>query len=194
MSQLGLFKGVLRDALGWMNTTAPTNGTFVRTNIPRVGLYDSAGDTGQVALATGVMTSVPVYLAAGDVVTNLSFRSGATAAGTPTAWWFALYSNASIPALLAQTADQATGAWAANTTKTLALATAQTVTVSGVYWAAVMVTATTPPTLMGSGVVAPIATGEKNLSQSSGSSLTTAAPTTIASPAVKQFAPFVAIT
>lgn len=190
MTQLGLFQGGTRDALGYLNTHAPTNGTFARSNLPRNGLYDSAGDTGQVALATGVMTSVPVFLAAGDVVTNLSFRSGATAAGTPTAWWFALYSDAATPALLAQTADQTTTAWAANTTKTVALATAQTITRTGVYWAAIMVTATTPPTLMGAGVVAPIATGERNLSQSSGSSLTTTAPATIATPAVKQFAPF----
>lgn len=195
MTQLGIFQGNVRDALAAYATAGPASpSTFFRANQPRIGLYDSASDTGQVALATGVMTSVPIFLAAGDVVTNLSFRSGATAAGTPTAWWFALYSNAATPALLAQTADQTTTAWAANTTMTKALAAAQTITTTGVYWAAIMVTATTPPTLLGSAAVAPIVTGERNLSQSSGSALTTTAPATIATPTVKQFAPYVVIT
>jgi hypothetical protein len=162
--------------------------------MPRTGLYDSASDTGQVALATGVMTSVPIYLQAGDIITNLSFRSGATAAGTPTAWWFALYSSAATPALLAQTADQTTTAWAANTTMTKALATAQTITATGIYWAAINVTATTPPTLLGCAVAPAIVTGERNLSQSSGSALTTTAPSTIATPTAKNFSPYVVLT
>lgn len=168
--------------------------TFFRPNQPRNGMYDSASDTGQVALATGVMTSVPIHLAAGEVVTNISVRSGATAAGTPTNYWFALYSNAATPALLAQTADQTSTAWAANTTKTLALATAQTITVTGIYWVGIMVAATTPPTLIGSCATAPIVTGERNLSQSSGSALTATAPPTIATPTNKTFAPYVVLT
>lgn len=195
MTQLGLFTGNVRDALVAMDAAMPSSpSTFYRANLPRFGLYDSAGDTGQVALATGVMTSVPVKLVAGDVITNISFRSGATAAGTPTAWWFALYSNAATPALLAQTADQTTTAWAANTTKTVALATAQTITETGYYWVGINVTATTVPTLLGGVAVAPIVTGERNLSQSSGSTLTTTAPATIASPTVKQFVPYVVLT
>lgn len=191
MSQLGAYKGVVRDALAHLNTADPASpDTFCRRNMPRHHLYDSAGDTGQVALATGVMTSVPIYLQAGDVITNLSFRSGATAAGTPTNWWFALYSNAATPALLAQTADQTSTAWAANTTMTKALSAPVTIRESGIYWAAIMVTATTPPTLLGACVAPAIVTGERNLSQSSGSSLTTTAPATIATPTAKQFAPY----
>ena len=195
MTQLGAYTRNVRDALAHVNLSDPASpDAFYRRNLPRIGLYDSASDTGQVALATGVMTSVPIYLQAGDVVTNLSFRSGATAAGTPTAWWFALYSNAATPALLAQTADQTTTAWAANTTMTKALATAQTITTTGVYWAAIMVTATTPPTLLGACAAPAIVTGERNLSQSSGSSLTTTAPATIATPAAKTFVPYVVAT
>lgn len=195
MTLLGLYNGNPRDALAAYATSGPSSpSTFYRANQPRIGLYDSASDTGQVALATGVMTSVPIFLSAGDVITSVSFRSGATAAGTPTAWWFALYSNAATPALLAQTADQTSTAWAANTTKTLALATAQTISITGIYWVAINVTATTPPTLLGSAAVAPIVTGERNLSQSSGSALTTTAPATIATPTVKQFAPYVVLT
>lgn len=192
MTQLGLYKGNVRDALGYLNAADPASpDTFHRANLPRIGLTDSAGDTGNVALATGVMTSVPIFLVAGDLITNLSFVSGATAAGTPTAWWFGLYDNQATPALIAQTADQTTGAWAANTVKTLALSAAYRVLATGLHYAACMVTATTPPSLMGTVGVKPVITGERNLSQSSGSTLTTTAPATIATPTVKNFVPFV---
>lgn len=186
----GLFTGIERDALGFMQAAGPTVGTFYRANLPRMGLYDSAGDTGNVALTTQVMTSVPIALAAGDVITNLSFVSGATAAGTPTNWWFALYDTSATPALIAQTADQTSTAWAAFTVMTKALSSAYTVTRTGVYWAAIHVKATAVPTLLGSVAVKPIVTGERNLAQTSGSSLTTTAPATIATPTVANFAPY----
>lgn len=195
MTQLGLYGGIPRDVLATLFATdgkSPT--TFSRSNLPRFGNYDSASDSGSVALTTQVMTSVPVFLAAGDVVTNISFYSGATAAGTPTNWWFALYSNAATPALLAQTADQTSTAWAAFTKKTVALATAQTITKSDVYWAAIMVKATTVPTLLGGLVIPPVVTGERNLAQTSGSALTATAPATIATPTVANFAPYVVLT
>lgn len=194
MTLLGQFTGNTRDALGYLNAAAPTSAsTFYRANSTRFGQYDSASDV-SVPLTTQVMTSMPIFLVAGDIITNLSFRSGATAAGTPTNWWFALYSNAATPALLAQTADQLTAAWAANTTKTVALATAQTISVSGIYWATIMVKATTVPSLLGSIAVPPIVTGERNLAQTSGAALTTTAPATIATPTVANFAPYVVLT
>lgn len=195
MTQRGGYSRNVGDALAYLNLSDPASpDTYCRRNLPRVGLYDSASDTGQVALATGVMTSVPIYLVAGDVVTNLSVRSGATAAGTPTNYWLALYSDASTPALLAQTADQTSTAWAANTTKTLALASPYTVLRTGVYWVGIMVAATTPPTLLGCVSAPAIVTGERNLSQSSGSGLTTTAPATIATPTAKSFVPYVVVT
>lgn len=195
MTQLGLYSRNVRDALGYVNTADPSDpGTFFRRNLPRHGHYDDASDTGHVSLTTQIMTSVPVFLAGGDVITNISVRSGATAAGTPTNWWFALYSSAATPALLAQSADQLTAAWAANTTKTLALATAQTITNPGIYWVGIHVKATTVPTLLGTVVAPAIVTGERNLSVSSGSSLTTTAPATIATPTAKDFAPYVVLT
>lgn len=195
MTQLGGYTRNVRDLLAHAGASDPASpDTFFRRSMPRVGLYDSAGDTGQVALTTQVMTSVPIYLYAGDVVTNIGVRSGATAADTPTNYWFALYSNAATPALLGQTADQTTTAWAANTTKNLALATPKTITESGIYWVGIMVKATATPTLLGSAVAPAIVTGERNLSQSSGSSLTTTAPATIATPTAKTFAPYVVIT
>jgi hypothetical protein len=195
MSTLGGYKGNVRDALSYLNAGEPSSpSTFWRSNLPRIGLYDDAGDTGHVALADAVMTSVAVYLHAGDVVTNISFRSGATAVGTPANWWFALYSNAATPAKLAQTADQTSTAWAANTTKTLALTAAQTITQSGIYWASVMVNSTTVCTLLGALGFPAVVSGEANLSVSSGSSLTDTAPATIATPTAKNFIPRVVIT
>jgi len=193
--QLGGYTRNIRDALGYLNAADPASpDTFWRSNLPRTGLTDDAGDTGHVALADAVMTSVAVYLHAGDVITNLSFRSGATAVGTPANWWFALFSSAATPALLAQTADQTSTAWAANTTKTLALATAQTITTSGIYWASVMVNSTSVCTLLGAIGHPAVVTGERNLSVSSGSALTTTAPATIATPTAKTFVPRVIIT
>ncbi|MGW4467477.1 hypothetical protein [Micromonospora sp. NPDC004704] len=193
--QLGGYTRNVRDLLAHANASDPLSpDTFHRRNIPRVGLYDSASDTGQVALATGVMTSVPIYLRQGDVITSISLRSGATAAGTPTNYWVALYSDAATPALLAQSADQTSTAWAANTTKTLALSAPYTVPRTGIYWVGIMVTATTPPTLLGTVAAPAIVTGERNLSQSSGTTLTTTAPGTIATPTAKQFVPYVVLT
>jgi hypothetical protein len=152
-----------------------------RKNLRRFDLQSDVA-----ALATGVMTSVALYLESGDTVTNLTFLSGTTAAGTPTAWWFALYSSAATPALLAQTADQTTTAWGADTLKTVALATPQVITATGIYYAAVMVTATTPPTLAGitldnAAGAGTLVTGQKILAVSSGTGLTTTAPATITS-------------
>lgn len=150
------------------------------------------------ALTTQVMTSVALPIDAGTVVTSLTFKSGATAAGTPTNWWFALYSSAATPALLAQSADQLTAAWAANTAITLALATPQLITTAGVYYAACMVKATTPPTLLGANVAlagaAASIVSSKVLAQTSGSGLTTTAPATIASPTTVATIPLVIAT
>lgn len=151
------------------------------------------------ALSTGVMTSTPIHLEAGDTVTNLTFMSATTAAGTPTNYWFALYDDGATPALLAQTADQLTAAWAANTAKTLALATPQKINRSGIYYAAIMVAASAVPTLVGqalhhANVAGAVASGQKVLAQTSGSSLTTTAPATIATPTAVATVPYVVAT
>lgn len=168
---LGIAERVLLDG-------APAN--YFRRNIDRRwGLADLA------ALTTQVMLTVALPLFTGDVVTKLAFKSGATAAGTPTNWWFALYDPDG--ALIGQTADQTSTAWAASTAMDVALAAPYTATRDGVYYAGVMVKATTPPSLLGvsTGVAAGSGawvTGEKVLAQTSGSSLTTTAPATIATP------------
>lgn len=148
------------------------------------------------ALTTQVMTSVALYLEKGEPVTYLTFVSGGTAAGTPTNWWFALYDTSGTPALLRQTADQLTAAWAANTAKRLALSTPYVATVTGIYRASVMVKATTVPTLAGATVLVGAAgaavSGQVVLAQTSGASLTTTAPSTIATPTTVATLPYCA--
>lgn len=154
--------------------------------------------TDGAVLTTQVMTSVAIPLQVGDLVSNITFKSGATAADTPTNYWFALYSSASTPALVGQSADQTTAAWAANTVKTLALTTAYRVPSTGVYYAAIMVKATTPPSILGAslglaGASASILSS-KVLAQTSGSSLTDTAPATIATPTAIATVPFAVLT
>ncbi len=155
------------------------DGAVMRSNMPR---RFCSSDT--AALTTQVMTSVALPLMQGDLVTNLTFISGGTAASVPTNWWFALYDTAAAPAKLAQTADQTTTAWAANTAKTVALSAPYVVPASGVYYASIMMKATTPISLAGVTLEnAAVATGltstQFKLSVTSGSSLVATAPATI---------------
>jgi len=149
-------------------------------------------------LTTQVMLSVAVPLQVGDLVSNITFKSGATAADTPTNYWFALYSSAATPALVGQTADQTSTAWAANTVKTLALTTPYRVPSTGVYYAAIMVKATDLPSLVGKSVgiagAAASILSSKVLAQTSGSSLTDTAPATIATPTTVANVPLVVLT
>lgn len=149
-------------------------------------------------LTTQVMLSVAVPLQAGDLVSNITFKSGATAADTPTNYWFALYDTASTPAKVAQTADQTTAAWAANTVKTLALTTPYRVTTTGVHYASIMVKATDLPSLIGKSVgiagAAASILSSKVLAQTSGSSLTDTAPATITSATTVATVPLVILT
>lgn len=176
---------------GWMLDGKPSG--VLRSNLDRLAVEGNLA-----ALTTQVMLSVAIPLEAGDVVTSLTFVSGATEADTPTNYWFALYDDSTTPALIAQTADQTTTAWAAATVKTLALSAAYLVPRSGVYYAAVMVKATATPTLLGTavnaGASAAIITGQKVLARTSGSALTATAPSTIATPTTVGNVPLVIAT
>lgn len=186
--EAGQFKGIVRDALGHLNSVPQIDPvqTFHRKNLNRVGLID----LGTATLTTQVMRSAPMWFSAGDLVSNLTFCSGATALATATNWWFALFSAAATPALLAQSADQTNTAWGANTAMTLALATAQKINNGGIYYVAVMVKAATVPSLLGTLAAPAVVTGEANIGQTSGTGLTTTAPSTIASPTASQLVPY----
>lgn len=149
------------------------------------------------ALSTGVMTSVAVPLVGGDIVTSISFLSGATAAITPTAEWAALYgpfvSGSSTPKLGQSTS--VSSAWAASTLKTFTLAAQIVIPTTGVYFVAVMVAAATVPTLVGKELGIAIAssalvTGMPNLSQTSGSALAATSPGTIVTPTAISAIPY----
>src|SRR5580704_11825903 len=60
-----------------------------RTNL---GRYEPLTDIA-AALVTAQVTFVPVFLEDGDVVTNVTYKIGATAAGTPSHQFVALYSK-----------------------------------------------------------------------------------------------------
>lgn len=178
MTSPGGYKRRLGDLFEFQNVADPSSpDTFYRSNLPRWGV------TSVAIAATAVMTNAKIYLRAGDVITNIGFTTGGTAGATMTAWWVALYDDSATPALLRQSADQTNGAIAANTNFTLALASTYTVPRNGIYRAAIMVAASTVPTLLGvTAAKAGLVTGESALAQSSGSGLSTTAPATVATP------------
>jgi hypothetical protein len=184
---------------GWNLRDYLLNGSPTATlveNFPR----DQVSTDLTASLVTAVMTSVAMPLQQGDTVTTIGFVSGATATGTPTNEWVALYSTAATPALIAQSVTVST-AWAANSLKAFTLATPYVVPTSGIYYASIMVAATVVPTLVGKVVgsttallaATGIVTGQPALAQNSGSALTTTAPATIATPTVQSVVPYCVI-
>jgi hypothetical protein len=120
-------------------------GTLAET-IPR----ELCPEVNTTMAATGVINMQAIYLTAGQLVSNITISTATTAAGTPTNYFFALYSGLqTAPALLAVSANQTTTAWAANTIKTLAMTTAYRVPTSGNYYIAYAMVATTVPTIKG---------------------------------------------
>jgi hypothetical protein len=100
-----------------------------------------------VPTASGTLFLQSIYLKAGQLVSAISISSATTAAGTPTNYFFALYdANRN---LRAQSANQTTTAWAANTLKTLNMTTPYRVPSSGLYYIGLMMTATTIITTKG---------------------------------------------
>jgi hypothetical protein len=111
-----------------------------------VPLYDAAGNS--TALVSGSQRFVALDLPAGITVNSVTFVSGQTAAGTPTNQWAGLYqSDGTTLTLKAVSADATTAAWAADATKTFTFATPFKTPSSATYYVALMVKATTPPTL-----------------------------------------------
>jgi hypothetical protein len=200
VTQRGGYQRNIGDLLAYQNSADPASpDTFARRTMDRYGIYDSASDAGHVALATGVMTAVPIFLYAGDLITNVVFVTGATAGATITDSWAALYgigAAAATQLLVAQSTTTGAGALAANTVITKPLTTPFTVPTTGVYHVGINVTAGTIPTLLGTVVAAAVtALGERALAKTSGSGLTTTAPANLGvTPGVKEFCPYVVLT
>jgi hypothetical protein len=103
-------------------TTDPTDiVTSVASTLPRNAGINFVDTAAIGASGTLHLTAIDIPFLTDNKVTSISYRSGAQAAVAPTAWWFALYTAARV--LVAQTPDQTSTAWAANTTKTVAFAT-----------------------------------------------------------------------
>ena len=171
-----------------------------RSNAEVVGLNAL---TDGAALTTQVATAVAIPVEVGDVITKVTVFVGATAAGTPTNQFAALYSGIATPALLAQSTDGTTGAIAASGAFTFTLASPVLITAAnapqGFIYASVMVKATSTPTLASATVATAVAyqwyanAPLKMGALTHGSSLTTTAPATIASPAAQAVTPIVVL-
>lgn len=168
----------------WLNAGSPA--IFGET-IPKI----LAGADCAIA-ATGVELSAMIQLDAGDLVTNLTFVTGGTAAGTPTAGYACLRSPSG--ALLSQTADFGSTARAANTAYAVALAAPQLITAGGLYRVGISFTASTIPTLRGVslGNAALNAVGT-TIAVTHGSSVGAVAPATTATPANAAVVPYVLV-
>jgi hypothetical protein len=167
--------------VGFNGISGTKNETMDRASCPEVNT--TLGTTGQIRLQG-------IWLAAGTVVTNISFCSATSAASGPTHWVFALYDNAGN--LLATSADQTSTAWAANTLKTLSMNSPYTITSSGLYYLMVSMTASTTVVTLKGGTaktdgalnfVTPVLNGLSATTYTSGT-----APATVALPAAKSTA------
>ena len=165
----------------------PSNATFQHSFSRHYASADNAIG------ATGVVHSTFCPIQPGDIINNITFCTGGTAATAPTAGFVAIYSSAG--ALLGQSADFGSTARAANTAYTIPLVTAITMasgpsSTSCVY-IAISVTATVVPTIRGLTVGNAVMGGTlgitspstpRILAQTHGSAVGAVAPATIASP------------
>lgn len=129
------FSGPLSPNLGIAGTLAET--------MPR----EICPETNSTMAVSGTLNMQAIYLKAGQLVSNISLCVATTAAGTPTNSRFALFDGSRN--LLAESANQTTLAWAANSVRTLAMTTPYRVPTSGLYYIGYWMTATIVPTLKG---------------------------------------------
>jgi hypothetical protein len=125
--------------------------------------------TGTASPTGASMLLTPIWLPEGFAFSSITFFSAATAVGTGTHQEFGLYDQGTFTgitgglALVAQTTDDTSTAWAANTPKTLWLSTTASgasgttklhasgvfqVKKSGIYYVAIALAGTTQPTLV----------------------------------------------
>jgi hypothetical protein len=137
--------------------------TFPPTTSSGITVESYSREHGAIANAayptvSGTLYLTAIALPAGFTVTNVIFRSGATALvlGTSPHFWFGLWNGSRT--LLAQSTDDTAAAWAANSYKSKALSTPQVVPSSGLYYIGFMIAQTggTLPSLYG---IAPDANG-----------------------------------
>lgn len=143
---------------------------------------------------SGTLFMQALYLRAGQVLNNIVLSSATTAAGTPTNYIAGIFDAARNR--VAQTADQTTTAWAANTVKTLPLTAAYRVPTSGLYYIGFYMVATTIITMKGGDarIGAQLAGTAPILSGTSSTGLTTALPNPAAALTVSTASLYAAVT
>lgn len=162
-----------------LRPTGAKGSTFPRAGTPMIG---------SALLVSGRLHLVAIDLPAGTPLTSITFVSSTVAAGTPLNQWFALYSSAL--ALLRQTVDDGTAAWAVSTAKTLALTSGFTTTATGLHYLGVMVNATTAPSLAACSGLAQVHALAPVTNGFSTTGLTDTAPNPAAAPAGQANAPW----
>lgn len=171
-----------------------------RSNAEWLGI---SGISDGALAATGIGCFVPIPVEPGTVISKISILVGATAGGTMTHQFAALYSGIAVPALIGQSTDTTNAAIAASGLASWTLTAAQQITPAqapnGFIYAEIAITASTIPTAASVGV--PTAVGYQwftggplFLSATAGSALLGTAAATCASPAAKAVAPLVFLT
>jgi hypothetical protein len=161
----------------WYNNQKVLAGTLYET-FDR----DNCDEINSSVLSSGRMSLQAIWLPAGVTINSISFWSATTALATGTNQLFGLYDfNLN---LLRQSVNDTSNAWAANSRKTLALSSAFTTTYTGLYYLAVMITATTVPTLKGNTAKTggQLNAGLPSMGGTSNTGLTTALPATANAP------------
>lgn len=184
MTSRGLYNRSVYDLNAYNIVLDAGPNVFFRRSIPREGMVDQA-----MIATTGVALNVRIPLEAGDPITSVCCFIGATALGTPTHQFAAMYDPSDV--LVGQSVDATNAAGAANSTKTFTFATPLVAAKSGIYSFSLVFAATTMPTLLGVTVAPTNATGEITIARTHGSALTTLAPATVATPTATNFAPYV---
>lgn len=189
----GLRTNAINSLIQQFNVNDPVK--FGRSNAHAFGLGGLAD--GALA-ATGVLAAVPIPVQPGDEFAKVLLPIGATAAGTPTNSFAALYSGIGVPALLGQSKDGTSAAIAKEKLFTFSLEAPVLITAAnapnGFIYAGVSITATTVPTAATSATPAAInypwgTNAPLFFSLTAGSALAGTAAATIASPAAKAVAP-----
>lgn len=134
-------------------------------------------------LSTGRMSLQAIWLPAGITINSISFWSATTAGASLTNQLFGLY-DINLNLLATSVNDGAAG-WAANSKKTLALTAPFVTTYSGIYYLAIMVAATTVPTMKGgtARTDGSLENAAPSMGGTSTTGLTTSLPATAAAPA-----------
>lgn len=137
--------GVVSPGISPAEFSASPTGALAET-FPRC-LGSAATATQAIGATTGTVYMAAIWLPAGLTVTNLNWITGGTAANTPTHWWLGLANASRVQ--VAHTADQTSGAIAANTLVGKALTATYTTTYTGLYYLLLSVTAAANPTATG---------------------------------------------